>query len=104
MTSSHQALGLFGPDRMANIAASLGAFIVVNNAYALMRPQSALAQLSFPPPLSPADQDLVHGLTRMHAATRVVVGASTLATWWYGNYKALGWQSVAGILMAIVDG
>lgn len=97
-------LGIFGPSRMSNIAASLAAFVVVNNVYGLWQPRAALAQLSFPPPLSPADQDLIDGLTRMHSATRIVVGASTLATWWFGSYEALGWQSIAGVLMAVVDG
>ena len=40
----------------------------------------------------------------MFAATRIVVGLSSLAMWWYKDYKALGWINVAGVLMAGVDG
>ena len=29
---------------------------------------------------------------------------SSIAVWYYGNYRALGWGMLAGSIMAIVDG
>lgn len=89
---------------LANTSAALGLFIVANNIYGAINPRGALNMLGFPIPASPGDQKLVLGLTRMQATTRIALGASTLAMWNYGCYRAMGLGGVVGVLMAVVDG
>lgn len=89
---------------LANTAAALGAFITLNNIYGAFNPRGALNQLGFPVPMSASDQTLVNGVTRMFATTRIVMGISTLAMWWFRSYKALGVSMVSGCIMAISDG
>lgn len=92
------------PHYLSNTAAALGAFITLNNIYGALHPRGALNQLGFPTPISPSDQTLVNGITRMFATTRICVGVSTLAMWWFGSHKALGVSMVAGCVMAFSDG
>ena len=92
------------PSYLANTALVLSTFITVNNTDALFRPRKGLKQLGFSAPMSPTDQTLVDGLMRMFASTRIVVGVSTMAMWWYRDYRAMGWSMLAGLLMSGVDG
>lgn len=55
-------------------------------------------------PVAPTDQKTVEGLLRMFAATRVTLGLSSIAVWWYGDYRALAFGQLAGLIMAGVDG
>lgn len=89
---------------VANVAGSLGAFIGLNSLYGLLDPRGALNQLGFPTPVSPSDQDMADGLTRMFSASRLVVASAQIAAWHYGDYKVLGWQMTASVIMAVVDG
>lgn len=92
------------PHYLANTAAALGTFILLNNVYGALNPRGALNQLGFPVPISPSDQKLVNGMTRMFATTRICAGITTLAMWYFKNYKALGVSMVSGCIMAISDG
>lgn len=92
------------PHYLANTAAALGGFILLNNVYGALNPRGALDQLGFPTPMSTSDQTLVNGITRMFASTRVVMGITTLAMWYFKAHKALGASMVAGCIMAISDG
>ncbi len=92
------------PYHAAGLAAVLGTFIGLNSTYGILSPGGALRQLGFRTAVSPSDKELTEGLLRMFSATRVVVGVSQVAAWWYGDYKVLGCQMVASALMAAVDG
>lgn len=89
---------------IANTTLALNTFLVLNNANALVRPRSALRMLGFNAPVSPADQMMVDGLMRMFAATRMVLGLTGMAMWWYEEYRGLGSSLVFGALMGSVDG
>ena len=55
-------------------------------------------------PETHADQKLVDGIVRMGAATRISLGLSSVAVWWYSDYRAMAWGTLSGTVMAIVDG
>lgn len=88
----------------ANTGAALGCFITGINIYGAIRPRTTLSQLGFPLPIAPTDRTLVDGLVRMLCGTRIALGAGLLAMWYHGNYKALGLSSIAGSVMAVMDG
>lgn len=92
------------PFYLANTALVLSTFITLNNANTLFRPRTGLKQLGFTNPVSPSDQKTVDGIMRMFASTRMVVGLSTFAMWWYKDYRAMGWSMLAELLMSGVDG
>lgn len=60
--------------------------------------------LSFPPASTPKEKKLVEVITRMFAATRVVVGLSGIIIWWYEAHDVVGVQRLRGSIMAIADG
>lgn len=99
------ALSLPKPATLAHIAAGLGTFITVINTYGVIRPDVTLSLLSFPPAETPKDKKLTEAITRMFAATRIVVGLTGITNWWYGvSYRVMGVQMLLGSVMAIVDG
>ena len=92
------------PHYLANTAAALGGFILLNNVYGTLKPRGLLDMLGYPTPMSASEQTLVNGVTRMFASTRVVMGITTLSMWYFKSHKALGASMVAGCIMAIADG
>ena len=96
------------PHYLANTAAALGTFMVAQNMYGAINPRSILSALGFALPSTaqtdPPTLALVEGMTRMFATTRVSLALTMLATWYYKDYRVLGWTMLASSIMAMSDG
>lgn len=89
---------------LANTALLLSSFITLNNTYVLTNPSAGLEMLGFAAPTSKDSKALAEGLVQMQAASRIALGVSSIVMWWYRDYRALGWATMAGVVMSGVDG
>jgi hypothetical protein len=96
------------PTYLANTAVGFSAFILLNNTYILSNPTAGLKQLGFKLPAAskddPETKNLAEGLLQMNAATRITLGFTSVAMWYYRDYRAMGWSMIGGCVMAVVDG
>ena len=52
----------------------------------------------------PTDQNLGVALIRGFGARDLAMGVPMLATWYCGDYRALGWMTLVGTVVASADG
>ena len=71
---------------------------------ALLRPASALAIMGAPMPKEPDARKLTTALMSVYGARNFAIGLTGTAIWYYGNVEAMGWLSVGGTIMMLVDG
>lgn len=44
------------------------------------------------------------GCEFQNAASRIALGAGSIAMWWYKDWRALGWATMASAVMGATDG
>ncbi|KAL4988010.1 hypothetical protein BDW68DRAFT_101130 [Aspergillus falconensis] len=94
--SQHPALSI-GANAFALIAIGFG----VN---ALLRPAHALSFFEWELPASPAERQLVKGLSYVYGVRDIFWGLSFYIANAFGTRKSTGWTLVAGSLVAFADG
>ena len=113
MAATSTSSSLIPPHYLANTSLALSTFILANNAYGALNPRTTLSMLGFSASstISSADQTLLEGITTMFCTTRVCLALSTFAMWSQaggaareGCFRAMGWATLAGTLMAVGDG
>jgi len=68
-----------------------------------LNPASAFKLFDFTPPLKPEDRKLATNLFLFWGSRDLYMGATTLAAWYIGDQKSLGWMYLAAAGVAMTD-
>ena len=87
-----------------NFAALIGCIPTLIGATAIVRPESVLSILEFPPAKTPDAQKLTDSLSRIFGARALATGLLVLAIRFRGDRELLGWAMLILALLPFVDG
>lgn len=89
---------------LPNTAAVIAVFPLALGLNAILRPRATLELFTFALPAAPEAQKLTFNLIRLYGARDLYLGASTLAAWYNGDRKTLGWLLLLGGGVVFADG
>lgn len=85
-------------------AGLLGGLPMFMSLTAVARPDQGLAMLDFTQPKDPEARKLSNSLVRLLALRELVMSLMTLAVWFRGDRKTLGWMIILATILPVTDG